>query len=109
MAQHRNVLNDISTLTKVPAKALTELTSKEILCIGSAIHDALEAGEEALILNIGIGLLSINLIDMQCKFTPNKELKSTIKRCITTKVDPLEFELERALSEKLLSICDEVF
>jgi hypothetical protein len=44
---------------------------------------------------------------MQCKFVPSKELKSAIKYSLQDKKDLLELELEQALIEKLLTICDE--
>ena len=66
MAAQPNIVNDISTLTRVPNKVLTELTHKANLCIGNIISEAKELGEQAVIINIGIGTLSIDLIDMQC-------------------------------------------
>lgn len=107
MATQPNIISDISTLTRVPNKILSELAHKANLCIGNIISEAKEAGEQAVIINIGIGTLSIDLIDMQCKFVPSKELKSTIKTSLQTKQDPLELELEQALIEKLLTICNE--
>lgn len=108
MATQPNIISDISTLTRVPNKVLTELSHKANLCIGNIISDARDAGEQAVIINIGIGTLSIDLIDMQCKFIPSKELKTTIKASLQAKQDPLELELEQALIDKLLVICDEV-
>jgi hypothetical protein len=108
MATQPNIISDISTLTRVPNKVLMELSHKANLCIGSIISDAKEAGEQAVIINIGIGTLSIDLIDMQCKFVPSKELKTTIKASLQSNKDPLELELEQALIEKLLTICEEV-
>jgi len=107
MVTQSNIIADLSSATKVPNKALTELISKEILCIGSAVHDALINKDEAIVLNIGLGTLSISLTDMQCKFIPGKELKAIIKRSITDKIDPLELVLEQTLIEKLMKICDE--
>ena len=103
-----NIINDIGTLLRLPSKVTTELTDKACLCIGSAISDAKAAGETQLTLSIGIGTLSVNLVDMQCKFVPGKNLKSAIKQAITTQVDPLELALEQSFAEKLLAICDEV-
>lgn len=103
-----SIVSDLSTLLKVPNKVLSELVSKANLCIGSAIHDALQAGEEALIINIGIGNLSINLITMQCKFVPSRELKTVIKKSITNKVDPLEIVLTELAIEKLTALCEGV-
>lgn len=104
-----NIINDLSAATKVPNKVLTELTSKEILCIGSAITEAIAQKEDILVLNIGFGTLSIELATMQCKFVPSAELKSTIKHCVSGKKDPLEIKLEQTIIEKLLKTCDEVF
>lgn len=103
-----NITNDMNVLTKIPNKILTEIFSKEILCIGSAIHDAILNKEEAVIINIGIGSLAVELATMQCKFVPNKELRAVIKRSIEDKVDPIEFMLEQSIIDKLLNICDEV-
>ena len=103
-----NIINDLGIITKIPNKILNELTDKMVLCIGSAIHEAIETDEKALMLNIGIGTLSIDLVDMQCKFIPSKDLKATIKRGLGEKIDPLEIELEQTLVDKLISICQEV-
>jgi hypothetical protein len=108
MAIQPNIISDISTLTRVPNKVLTELAHKANLCIGNIISEAKDAGEQAVIINIGIGTLSIDLIDMQCKFVPSKELKTTIKASLQSEQDLLEMELEQALIDKLLAICDEV-
>lgn len=108
MAAQSNIISDISTLTKIPNKILNEIINKENLCIGSAIHDAILAKEDIAVLNIGIGTLSVELATKQCKFIPSKELKSVIKRSIEDKIDPVEYELEQAIIDKLLHICDEV-
>ena len=109
MAMQSNIITDISSATKIPVKVLNSINTKEILCIGSAIHDAIEAKEEAALLNIGIGTLSVNISDGQCKFIPSTELKTTIKKCINNKIDPLEVALEQAVIDKLLKTYEEVF
>jgi len=103
----QNIINDIGVLSKIPNKILAELIHKTNLCIGSAIHDARQANEEAAVLNIGIGVLSVNLIDMQCKFIPSKDLKATIKSSLTGEIDPLELIIEESLVEKLISLCED--
>ena len=104
----QNIINDLSTWTRVPSKILNELVHKTNLCIGSAVHDAKQANEKILVLNIGIGVLSIDLTDMQCKFIPSKDLKQTIKASLTGEIDPFELYLDEQLVDKLRSICDEV-
>jgi hypothetical protein len=109
MSSKTNIVNDIGVLTKVPNKVLEALIDKVNLCIGSIIVDAQKSGEQNVVINIGIGSLSVSLADMQCKFVPSKALKTTIKECLTGgAADPLELELEAALSSKLIAICDEV-
>jgi len=103
-----NLINDIGTLLKIPNKVTTEIIQKANLCIGSVISDAKLAGEQAVIINIGIGTLSVDLIDMQCKFVPSKDLKAAIKTSITDNIDPLEKELEETLINKLIAAVEEV-
>lgn len=109
MANQTNIISDISTLIKVPNKTLLELVHKINLCIGNLIAEASARGESAVVLNIGIGTLSIDLIGMQCKFIPSRELKTTIKSSIASSIDPLELALEQALADKLSQFVDEVF
>lgn len=108
MANPVVIPNDVGTLLKIPTKVTTELTDKACLCIGSAISEAKRRGETQVVVNIGIGALSVNLIDMQCKFVPGKNLKNAIKAALTTQPDPLELVLEQAFADKLLAICEEV-
>lgn len=108
MATQVVIPNDIGTLLKIPTKVTTELTDKACLCIGSAISEAKRRGESQVAVNIGIGALSVNLIDMQCKFVPGKNLKNAIKTALTNQTDPLEILLEQAFTDKLLTICNEV-
>lgn len=108
MAIQSNIVSNLCTLTRIPNKVMSEVISKEALCIGSAVHDAMLSKEEAVVLNIGIGTLSIELATGQCKFLPSRELKSAIRRSLEDKVDPVEFELEQAIIDKLMHVCSEV-
>lgn len=108
MAAQTNLINDVGTLLRIPTKVTTELTDKACLCIGNAISEAKRNGDSQMVLNIGIGTLSINLVDMECKFVPGKNLKTAIKTALTSTIDPLELTLEQIFADKLLDICDEV-
>jgi hypothetical protein len=108
MTNQVNVLNDVSTLLKIPTKVSTELTEKACLCISSAISEAKRRGDNQVLVGIGIGTLSVNLVDMQCKFVPGKTLKTAIKAALNSQIDPLELVLEQTFADKLLSICEEV-
>ena len=78
MALQASITNDLATLSKIPIKILLELYKRECLCIGSIIHDAILNNEEAVVVNIGIGTISVDIKTKQCKFTPGKELKTAI-------------------------------
>ena len=108
MTPQANIVTDLNNLMRIPVKVTTELVSKACLCIGSAINEAKIKGETQTTVGIGIGYLSIDLIDMQCKFIPGKELKNAIKQSLTSSVDPLELVLEQSLTDKLLIMCEEV-
>lgn len=108
MSTQISITNDVSTLLKIPTKVSKELTEKACLCIASAICDAKQSGETQITLGIGIGTLSIDLLDMQCKFVPGKNLKTAIKSALSSQIDPLELTLEKTLADRLLAICEEV-
>ena len=108
MAAQTNITTDVNNLLRIPTKVSNELVSKACLCIGSAISDAKASGEQQVSVGIGIGSLSVNLLDMQCKFVPGKELKTAIKRALDSDVDPLELVLEQTFTDKLLAMCEEV-
>lgn len=108
MATQVNIINDVGTLLRIPTKVTTELTDKACLCISSVISEAKRRGETQVTVNIGIGALSVNLVDMQCKFVPGKNLKTAIKTSLSSQQDPLELALEQAFADKLLAICEEV-
>ena len=80
MAAQNSIINDVGTLLRLPTKVTSELSDKACLCIASAISEAKRQGEDQVTLNIGIGGLSVNLLDMQCKFIPNKALKTALNR-----------------------------
>jgi hypothetical protein len=108
MATQINITNDVGTLLKIPTKVSNELTEKACICIGSAISEAKRNGETQITVSIGIGSLSVNLVDMQCKFVPGKNLKTAIKDALSTETNPLEVVLEKTFAEKLIAICSEV-
>lgn len=108
MNQQENVLNDMATLLKLSNKTLTELFDKMSLCIGSIIYEAKAKDEKVALINIGIGTLSIDLVNMNCKFIPGKNLKNAIKKGLESKIDPVELAVEQALADKLIALCAEV-
>ena len=108
MVTQTNIITDVNNLLRLPTKVSNELTAKMCLCIGSAISEAKTKGETQITVGIGIGYLSVNLVDLQCKFIPGKELKAAIKKANDSQIDPLELMLEQTFIDKLLTMCEEV-
>ena len=108
MSNQANIINDVGVLLKLPTKVSKELVDKACLCIGSAICEAKRNGESQTTVGLGIGTLSVDLLSMQCKFIPGKNLKTAIKSALAESVDPLEAMLEKALADKLIAACEEV-
>ena len=106
----QHILTDISTITRIPNKIMDYLTNMAILCIGSAVSDAKLQGQDKLLLNIGIGTLAIDLISMEVKFIPGKDLKKNIKAVVNDEIkkDPIENYVDKELVKKLCNICEEV-
>ena len=108
MAAQTNIITDVNNLLRLPTKVSNELVAKSCLCIGSAISEAKSKGEAQVTIGIGIGYLSVNLTDIQCKFVPGKELKAAIKKALDSQIDPLELLLEQTFADKLVAMCEEV-
>lgn len=108
MAASQHIIDNLGTITKVPNRILTELVNLTNLCIGSAISDAKLQEQTTLSLNIGIGTLGIDLVNMGCKFVPSKELKQAIRTALEDNTDPLAVQIDQAMVDKLISICEEV-
>ncbi len=106
----QHILSDISTLTRVPNKIMDYLSDMAVICITSAISDAKMTQQDKLLLNIGIGTLAIDLISMEVKFIPSKELKKNIRAVVSGEEmeDPVVTYIGDEMVKKLCNICEEV-
>lgn len=105
----QHILSDISTLTRVPNKIMDYLSDMAVICITSAIGDARLQQQDKLLLNIGIGTLAIDLISMEVKFVPSKELKKNIRAVVSGEEteDPVITYIDDEMVKKLCNICEE--
>jgi len=105
----QHILSDISTLTRVPNKIMDYLSDMAVICITSAIADARLQQQDKLLLNIGIGTLAIDLISMEVKFVPSKELKKNIRAVVSGEEteDPVITYIDDEMVKKLCNICEE--
>ena len=105
----QHILSDISTLTRVPNKIMDYLSDMAVICITSAISDARLQQQDKLLLNIGIGTLAIDLLSMEVKFIPSKELKKNIRAVVSGEEteDLVITYIDDEMVKKLCNICEE--
>lgn len=98
-----DIIKDTAILTTIPEKALRKLINKEVYCINDAASEMQATGESVIDLNIGLGNLSIGIVDDKVvyKFTPSQELDTSVKAAILNGRNLLEDALEAALVERL--------
>lgn len=112
-----NVVKDVSTLSTIPEKALNKLNNKVLYCISDALVEAIsdaistENGEDfAVDLDLGIGKLSIGFVDnsIKYKFTPSKDLETSVKQAVLNEQNLLEDVLDKSYVEKIENVYKEL-
>lgn len=95
----------ICTLSKTNVDRLIEIGIKDIC------HCVYDNPGEVVVLDIGIGKLSIGVEgeEVKYKFTPFPRLENTIKKAIQDKEDPLVDMIEDKLTNRLLSTYKDLF
>ena len=106
----RHLLKDLSSLTLIKDKIFDKLTSTSELCIGDYLNELDLVGEDVLHINIGIGTISMLVIDdeIQYAFKPSTTLESTIIHTIENKQSPLVTAAEINLDTKITSTFKEL-
>lgn len=106
----RYLLKDLSSLTLIKDKLFDKLTSTSELCIGDYINELDLVGEDVLHINVGIGVISMLVIDdeIQYAFKPSTALENTIVHTIENKQSPLVAAAEVNLDNKITSTFKEL-
>ena len=98
-----NVIEELSTLTTVSQTTLHALADKVNYCICNAVESTLFNRENLAEIDLGIGTLLIQIGDdeIKYKFLPSKQLADNLVKTIYDEQNPLVFELEKSLVNKL--------
>ena len=108
-----DIISDLSTLSTIPEKTLGKLSAKVVYCICDAVAEALaeDASEDRSVdLDIGIGTLSIGLVDdaIKYKFVPNETLETSVKQTVLNERNLLEDALEKSFVDKITNVYKEL-
>lgn len=108
--QKYNMISDVSKLTTIPEKVLNKLITKSVYCISDAIAEMRIAGKDTIDLDIGLGNLSIGIVDDEVvyKFVPSTELDISVKSSILNEQNLLEDAVEASLVDKLTNTYKDV-
>lgn len=101
-----DIIKDTAVLTTIPEKSLKKLIDKNIYCISEAVVEARLSDQKLLELDIGLGILYIQMDDesIRYKFVPGQKLEETVKNSFINKQNLLEDALDAALVNRLTSI-----
>ena len=101
-----NIIDDVSTLTTIPVKALEKLNDKVFYAIIDGVRSDIEAGKTMSGINFGWFTLYINYEDLnnlKTKVVLNNDFSKSVIKTINTKENPLENALHKSLTEKILN------
>lgn len=99
----QNLIRDISALTAVSNKTLNKIVDVAELCFCDYINELDITNEDVVNIDIGIGTLSLLLMDdsMQYQFTPSYRLEQQLINTIENKISPLVNSAQSNLEHKL--------
>ena len=101
----RSLIDDLSTLTTIPATNLNQLVQKSVYCICDDIEEAVLGQHNMAEIDLGIGKLYVHIQDklVQYKFIPNQALDSAVKDTIINHKNPLTDVAEETLVHRILN------
>lgn len=98
-----NLIEDVSVLTDVSENLLKKFIPVCTYAIGHAVHEQQCSKQDLTEIDLGIGMLKIQVTDAQIKyrFIPDKLLEKTLIQTVTTRRSPLLTKLDCNLDERL--------
>lgn len=103
-----NIVEDVSKLTTIPEKTLTQLLDKFIYCIVDAVNESTLQNRDTTDVDVYFGVLTIKheVIDnnhvVKCRFTPSQKLSKQLADLFEKKLNSLNAVLEQSLADKII-------
>lgn len=101
-----NIKEDLSKLTTIDILYLNRIFNKIIWCISDYVEMAIEKGEDLVEVNLGFGVITININDdsIKYRFKPSKELDESIINTVIDGKNNFTLTLEKTLVQKITNI-----
>ena len=98
-----NIVKDVSALSTIQDKVIYKLLDKFTYSICEAVEEAVIADDDVVVLDIGIGELTIKLSEdgIRYKFIPSQKLEEGVKNTFIYRQNLLEKTLEESLVNRL--------
>lgn len=105
------LISDLSTITTISENSLHKLAEKSKFIICHDVCESIRDGEDTTVIEIGIGTISIHTSDegIKYRFAPSPSLDNSIKDTVLNGKNPLVYELENALVNKIEKANKELF
>lgn len=99
-----SLIEDIAKITTIPVTSLQKLANKANFCICNCVEETKLNSKSLTEINIGIGILSVNVVDnnIEYRFTPNKKFEESIRTTLIEGKNPLIELADDTLVSKLL-------
>lgn len=106
-----NIAEDLGNITNVSKHMYNQIFSKIIPVISHNLLEALNKGENTIVLDVGIGTLALKYFDneLKYKFEPSYKLEKVLSDTINSNKDYLLEEAETSLREKINSSYKDLF
>jgi len=104
------ISDDISTLTTIPKTAIDDLFDTEALTISHCVYESACSGQECTKVDIGIGILSISIVDdeIKLKLDPGKKFSEFLLLAAGDGIDPLTIKIDESLKDRVNKIYKEL-
>ena len=104
------ISEDIAKLTGLSISCINKILQLEQDCICYAVQEALIDKRKYVDINIGIGILSLNIgeEELQYKFIPSQSLENDIITTTKNKQAPIIRNLENNIKNKILNAYKEL-
>lgn len=91
-----SVVKDLSILSNISEKHLTRVINHIYYIINDAIVEANLKGLDIVEVDLGIGILIIELFEtsVRCKFKPSNKLIDNVGKTMITNINPLKEQLK---------------
>lgn len=101
----RSLIDDLSTLTTIPATNLNQLVQKSVYCICDDVEEAVLGENNTAEIDLGFGKLYIRVHNnnVQYKFIPSRALDNAVKETIINHKNPLVDVAEETLVHRILN------